>query len=436
MKITLRKFSLLKDGGAYLLGLFATQNVVYLFTIGNTKINIEWITAFLIFFTFCISKPNKVIKTILSTPKEMKYYIISIFFSIVSAIFYLAFSKNNFITSFFTGIIALFLNLCIFFDCILLKHYKKSIIKGLYHGFILNVFFSIMQYIAFNNGTFLTLYSYFPQDAFYVSIPWTKAHILSANQDYLIYSYRAMGFFLECSYFVAHMTALILLIFTYKKNNVLFYILTISITFLIALSGSGNFIIFLFGLILYYFISKKKVKKLSKNKLAKRLGFIFILLFVVLFLSSRINITDLTDMLKLSFDGANIKDSSNNERFSFMMSALSLCLKYPLGVGYNIASKALIAYSGAHASFNYWITVFLELGPLGLICYIYMMWINSINCIKEKNIIINKLGIILLIMWFYQFANGTGFTPIIWIILSLIFIEKNNRKDGIVNIYE
>ena len=428
MRLKKSSISLTKNGGAYLLGLFATQNIIYLFTVGATNINIEWVLALVVFVLLFLLKPTKIIQSVKSTPKEIKYYILAIFLSFIPSIIYAFISGNNFLSSYFNGLIALFLSICVFYDCISLGEFKDSIIRGLYHGLILNVVFSLLQYFYFRSGSYLTLYSYFPQKSFFVSIPWDRASALAENSYYLIYSYRAMGFFLECSYFVAHMTCIILILFTYKKNNIFLMSLFIVLTLLIAISGSGNFVIYILGMILYWILAKKeKRRKLTTRTLLISLPVLFLLIVVGTFFVSKIDTAELINGIFLSINGANINDVSNATRLTFMLSAISLYLEYPLGVGYNIGPKALLAYSNTHASFNYLINMLLETGPIGLLSYLYMMGKNSLFYIKNINITMRNLGIVVMIMWFYQFANGTGFTSIIWVLFALIVIEKKTK---------
>lgn len=423
---------------AYLLGLLAVQNVIYVFKVSNTYINVELFLGFVSLLILWAIDSKTLLEAIRKTDKSLRWYLLSIGLSIIYLINYSAFNPGTRIISFLNGIISLMLSLSVYYSIVALRKYNSLIIEGLWHGIIINTIVSVLQLVMFYAGSYFSLYDLFPEDVYYVSIKWgTPGTIhLSDIQEWLIYSYRASGLYLECSYFVASMICVIIFCLSYKKVKTFDYIVLAVLTVLIAMSGSGNFIIYIAMLIMYFAYSSILKRRTNNMKIGKKqvislvIGAGIVLLVVPYILeNSIIDINEITNGINESIIGVNIKDEGNSERLTFMIAAFQFYLTYPIGVGYNMASNALRTFSSTYAAFNYFLTVLIELGPIGLVAYLNL-WVSNIKGVykkvepPKKAIIIGLLSIII-----FQFANGTGFTHIVWVLLGVSKAERMKKSN-------
>lgn len=426
----------IKRSLAYLIGLFAVQNVIYVFKISNTYINVELFLGFISILFLLVFSPKLLYEALHRTDNALRWYLLSIGLSFVYLVNYAAFNPGTRIISFFMGLISLTLSLSVYYSVISLRLYRPFIIKGLWHGFVINIIVSVLQLVMFNMGSYFSLYDIFPEDFYYVSIKWGMpgtAH-LADIREWLIYSYRASGLYLECSYFVASMTCVIIFCWSYRKNRAIDYILMFLLTILIAMSGSGNFVIYFAMLILffvYFFVSRpKSYQPIEKARIIIVASLVFFVGIIMVFYAAEKKIVDLDIIIagiEESLLGANIKDEGNSERLTFMLSAIRLYFTYPIGVGYNMASNALRTYSSTYAAFNYFLTVLIELGPIGLVAYLNLWYRNIMEVIKKIEHPRKAIFIGLLAMIIFQFANGTGFTHIVWVLLGIVQSERMDK---------
>lgn len=443
---------------AYLIGLLVGQNVLYAIKISNTYINVIYIITAIIFIVKRLSSPIKFKQTIKGFDKLFFYYIIAIIISVIPYSYIVITNDNIRYQSYFSGLISLVLGLTLYTCVLYFADYRGKIFTGLWHGLIINVLVSLLQLIMFNRGSYFSFYDWFPQPAFYVSIKWNAAQsgILSNNLEYLIFYYRAIGLFLECSYLVGYVSSVILItILTTPKSIFRFIILTL-LTFLIAISGSANLVIYFGVFIIYICVNLVVVGKVSKNDnrihrnirgniviskhWIKLLWFIATAILIIYiigadWISSYFSIDDITSSVKNSFATTDITDSDNITRYTFMLKALDLVAQYPFGVGYNMASSVLKTLSGSYATFNYFITILLELGPIGIMAYI--LFIGNTIFILLKNYTSKysiALAVSVLAICACQFGNGVGFFPSTWLVFALCNVEKSNIYENRRNI--
>ena len=245
---------------AYWLGLLSTQGIIYVFKVGNTYINIELLVGLMAFVLLTLRHSGEMIGQIKKTDTTIKVYLLSILISFVDVVIYFLQDRSIKVQSYFNGLVMLMLSIMIYYSIILLKKYQMAVIKGIWHGLIINVIVSALQYIFFQRGSYFTLNDLFPQNGFYISIPWTVAQTKSYDPHWLIYSYRAQGMFLEASYFVSALTTIILMLaaFEFKKNSFSKIIITIIAVFLSLISSSGNFVVLTFGILVYWLTTRKR----------------------------------------------------------------------------------------------------------------------------------------------------------------------------------
>lgn len=415
---------------SYFIGLFAVQNVIYAFKISNTYINIELLLGFISVILLLLIDPKSLFEAVNKTEKSLKWYLLSIGISFLYLINYSAFNPGTRIISFFNGLIALFLSLSLYYCIIALRKNRLLMIKGLWHGLIINTIVSILQLIMFNSGSYFSLYDLFPEDYYYVSIKWGMPGTLHLSniQEWLIYSYRASGLYLECSYFVASMTCVLIFCWSYRKAKTFDYAIFLILTILIAMSGSGNFVIYSVIFVIYFSYILANKAHIHKKMIVSKKKILIILMavfgFFCLFENGLMDLSSLVEGIEESIVGAKISDEGNNERLTFMIAAFHFYLTYPVGVGYNMASNALRSYSSTYAAFNYFLTVLIELGPVGLVAYLNLWYKNIIGVIKKVEPPRKAIFIGLLAAIIFQFANGTGFTHLIWVLLGITQSER------------
>lgn len=435
---------------AIFLGIIVCNNVVYAFKIGKTYINISFVYGIIICMFFITFRNKNIKRCVKEINYNFRIYVIIALLSIIFAVITFT-DEISVVSSYFNGIIMLILNLILYMDVIFLKDYKNYILKGLIVGFILNMVLSLIQYVTYNNGNYFSLYYYFPQPAFQINSYFGAKNFLQQSADtFDIYGYRAQGFFLETSYYMAFIASTAIILFIITNKSFLKILSIASMIFIIALTSSGNMIIIFFTFIMYLFFTK--IKKKNCNKEIKKINMkefttLFLLSTCVLgivFLNfSKVKEVITTNNIYEKFinniKSANIADEGNKGRATSMVKALELILKYPLGVGYNMSSTLLSmefekGTLETNSTFNRLITIQLEQGPLGLIFYIiYIYNISGVLILKAREKYTLALGIGVLGAFICQVGNGIGFFPFIILIFALANIELNKMKEEILN---
>jgi len=419
----------------FLLGLICCQNIIYLFKVNNTYINIVQIFSFGLIVYYLITNKSKVLQSIKNTNKYFKLFYILIFFSLIqSSLLIITSFENISIFVYFTGLITYFLAYCYYICVIYNKEHINDIVFGLKIGFIINIIVSLIQYIQYNNGLYFTLYNFFPQESYIISVMWENRFLAPIGST-ITPAFKASGLFLESSHYIAFYGIILLILLNfYKKKNFLFKTLLIISIFLLINSLSGTTVILIISIGLYilfsFFNNRNKIKKKTIFKIVCS---IFLFLAVILFLGTNNNINIFLEKVLETIKTSNIFDETNQIRFTFMNNAIKTYFKYPFGIGINMAPAVLKILWGSVATFNYWLTVLLELGPIGLISYL-LIFISNILWLRKNSK--SYYDIALLVSCFtiliLQFSNGIYFTNS-YIILLLALIQIRKEEVNIEN---
>ncbi|MCO1600971.1 hypothetical protein [Desulfosporosinus nitroreducens] len=427
---------------AFLFGVLSCNNIIYLFKVGNTYINIIYtLSSIFILFVF-LTKSNVIVNTFKIFSKYLLIFSILVFLSFIPMIL-VSKSDSDYITTFFNGQLSYFLNIILYFSYLLLRDNKKSLLDGVWIGFSINIFFSLLSYFLFKSGNYFSLYNYFPQPAFAMPVPWQSANELGLINDNLkvIFSYRAQGLFLETSHYVAFLVGTFLLFWDYIKPSFFKKVVYIACLFLTIISWSANLVTLTF-VILVYMIRCNKIsiyKLINRKILVLKASLFFIgcsFLILILFLNiDRLSFlfqsNDFLESLIESFKTANLADSSNSERFTNMLLGYNLVWKYPFGVGYNMVPSLLMnEYSlRVYSTFNHLITTQLELGFLGTLVYCSIILSLSIPLLKRgRSIYQVALGVSVLGVFICQVANGIKYFPFILLLFALASMEIDNIR--------
>lgn len=429
---------------AYLIGLFSTQNILYAFKISNTYINIIYVLATIIIAWKIITRDRGLIIAIRKVDKYFKYYLCTIFLSFIPYYFIIIFNNNLKYQSLFNGLISLALGLGLYICVINFSNNKIYMIKGLWHGVMLNIVISLIQLIMFNKGSYFSLYDWFPQPAFYISIPWEVAQSGAlSNNEFLIYSYRAEGLFLECSYFVACMSSVVLLVLNEKRYSVVRSSCIIILSILIIISNSGNLIIYVLSLIMYLIVVSSTKKQGNIIDYSERRKFIIKILVIIPILciitimvnqvynfKNILNLSSIYESIVQGISEANLFDTGNTTRLQYMLNSFGIITKYIFGTGYNMSTTVLQYEIGIVTPFNFFIKICLEQGIVGLMSYILFLINTIFILIKTKvNPQQNKiLAISVICIAIFQFGNGSGFMPYVWLIFGICANEIYNIK--------
>ena len=434
---------------AFLMGLFACNNVIYLFKIGDTYINIEYVLAVITACVIFVKDSKKFLGAFKDINKYFKAFIIIMFLSVIPLIIVFKDSLGS-ITSFFNGMVLFFLCFCIYIDIVALKEKKDLFINGFKIGFILNIILSLIQYITYKNGNYFSLYNYFPQPAFQINSYYGMKNSLQMSTDtFNIYGYRAQGFFLETSYYMAFLISSAIVLFSITKFSFFKSIIIIIAIFTIIQTSSGNMIILFGTFILYYLLKYAKRGEKNTYKINIKKVFLIYIIFslsLIFVISQRDIINDffvnnnIINKIINNLETANIANEGNKERFDNMKKAMALTLKYPFGVGYNMSYTILGREYGNElntiAAFNRLITIQLELGLLGTLAYIiYIYEIGIKLLLKSKSKYSLSVAISVLGIFVCQVGNGIGFSyPFVMFMFALANIELNCliKKEGVL----
>lgn len=401
---------------AFLLGLFACNNIIYVFRVGNTNINIITVYSVLLIFLIFISSYRQINKALLMIPKYwMAFGVLIIFSSVLMFVYF-----NNYSAYFIryvNGIIELLLMLNIMLCVLCLKNYKDYIIKGLTLGLMLNLIISIFTYVTFLAGDVFTLTDFFPQGSFY------KPTI----------NFRTQGLFLEPSHFLAFIISVIAIIWSSKKWKQIFTPLYVIIFFLVvALSTSGNIPLLALIIILFFTLTRSLKKHNGTN-----IKFLFITiagLFIISIIYAMFweQFLHMVEGVLKGIQGSNLGSEENYGRTYNMLLGLNLYSHYPLGVGYNMSHSLYEINFGRNyvlSSFSFVITILLELGPIGLILYIIIILKMCLPLIfKSTSQYQLAVGISVIGVFLVQAANGYRFVPYMSVVFGLALIELHKLK--------
>ena len=421
---------------AILLGISACTNVVYAFQLNNTAVLISYVVSFVGIMYCTVCSKFKIRNFIKETPIFLKLYLIVCMLSGVLIPISFGFDIEAFST-FIKGIILLLSGYCIYVLVLNLKEELKYIIYGLLIGLIINILYSFLSLIAFNLNSYITLYNLFPQRAFYMCIKWGISYG-NFPKEYLLYSYRAQGLFLEASHFTCFLITICLPVIISIKNKFFKLIFLISVLYLTMISATPNFIVLIIEFIVCYLISShislKKNNKTIKSSSAFIFMFLIVLSMLILVNINKIGISKYISNIDRAIETLNVSDKSNSQRFDGMKLGLKYFLENPLGIGYNLEpymfSKTIEGYS-LKSSFSYMIRLLLETGPLGLLSYV-MLILNYVKmCFqKNKDKMQIALGASCLFCMISQFANGITMMPYIWLLFGIIQIYKDRRSQN------
>lgn len=434
---------------AFVFGIVFVQGVVYVTKVGNLYVDIVYPFAVVVLCLNLILRPKLTLRSIESCfYKGMLPFLLAIALSMFLAIESTMTHVGVQISSCINGIIVLLFSLAVYFAVISMRDHLRQLLWGLFAGLLANIAVSFLQYAAFQSGTAFTLYDMFPQPAFYISVQWGFADAWVQNIKYLVYSYRAQGMYLEVSYFVGAATIVFVLAMGgLKVNGTAKGIALAMLLFLFAISNTGNFILFVgFVLISYLVLRRRRGGGLRFSSIRRSRAEWLVLLFAIVAIAAAclyalanidealkvIDFDNLVKGLSGGLESSNITNADNQERFQYMQNAISEFARFPWGGGYNMAPTLIAHDYGTNTSFSYPLTLLIELGPLGLIAYLYFLF-SMVARLFSKGSDSSNLGqciaVALTALFAFQTGNGIGLTTLAWCVFALGSIEIAKRGD-------
>ncbi len=434
----------------YLLGLLSAQNIFYILRLTSTCFNVILIVG-LIAAVYCLlHMPDNRQTLRVLFDFGMQGYLATILLSSISFLAVLRQYDRLPYRSYLNGLLYLPFFLGLYYAVYALRAHKEWLLRGIVHGFVLNLIFSVVQLVFFERGPGFTFFrELFPQGGFFLSLQWSNS-MGYADRSNLIFFYRAQGLFLECSHLLAFTSLFGLFAFS-RMNKLLRWPLFALMLYLYTISLSGNLLIVLAVFAVYAVlrlcVRQRKDKPFDPNAkrraVLKIVGTAVLLIAVLLLLyvfSDRLR--GLLDDFFASLQTSSLLDSDNAPRLAKITTSIDAILQKPFGVGNNMAGVYLNMIYGEtyRATASAPLTLLLENGPLGFFFY-YLFLLHPF--IRLLRLPLNRDRAILLAgfigLFLIQVGNGTLNTEYIWIFLALARAEiteaeghlPDDRKRGV-----
>ena len=416
---------------AFLLGLSLTTNVIYLFKIGNTCVYIGYIVACIAaLYLFTMNRQAGKIK-LGFIDRSIWMFAGLTGLSLVPSLVQAATGSLPAVAPIVVlkGLAVLVCGIITYCVVICLGEWTESLVKGIAIGIILNGILSVVQQLAFESGSFFTLCRWFPQGSFYVSAPWETWGQLPAVAEGIT-TYRAQGLFLEASHLSVFLVCMTPLVFLFLKNFFIKILVSVSSIYCCILSYSPNIAFLIIELfVLFYFAHAANKGRRPFNQrvgaLTILMAFFIFCITMLLVIAKPQLITGIFDLVESSISDVNVEsttDTGTLERWSSMLKAISAAFQYPFSAGWNTESITLQFLYGSSdvASHSFCIRLLLELGILGVIAYVYVIYRHSFPLLSKMNIVrLRCLGLAVIFLFVCQASNGTVMLPWVWALLGI-----------------
>lgn len=226
---------------AFLLGLLSANNIVYVFTIGNTPIYLICIYAAVLNVVLAIRQPRDANKSLAIIPGLFLLYLGCVALSSISVLFF----HGDYSYQFITGLINLVLFLNVAGSVIMLRKDLNWIICGVGAGILINAAISAYVYYLSTRGVIFSLDFLFPKAGIQVPNEWND--------------FRARGLFKEPGHLARYLTiTFFLVMFVYPWRKKLPQIaLFLTMIVLMGMTRSSSVALFAIALIVYMAFSNQ-----------------------------------------------------------------------------------------------------------------------------------------------------------------------------------
>lgn len=427
---------------SFVLGLSVSTGVAYVFTVGNTPVYIGYCVAAITFVMLLLACPLVLVDAVTAVDNSVLMFCGLAALSLVPSLIYATIGDQGIDVplTVLKGLVVLVAGFIVYIVAISFRSNRDIMVTGVAFGVALNVAFSVAANIAFNAGSVLTLYSLFPQDAFIVPLRWG---VLEPTESHAIYTFRAQGLFLEASHLMVFLIAWGLLSAISVKRTFAKVALLIGVAYVSARALSPNVAVLLLEAALFLVVSRVPKAGRHGPDRAKRLPHETIMAIIVLLFAALLSALLLSDAISGLF--ANVVDSLGDlnvasstdtgtvERFDSMLRTLSILPSYPFGAGWNTENVVLTANFGsfAFASHSFALRLLLEMGPLGLLAYCWVVWrhaTGAYHASRQGRLV----AVAVVCMAVAQFLNGITLLPYVWLLLGIakgIEIERGGAGE-------
>lgn len=417
------KHRLLNPVFAFLIGLFSSSNLVYLFVVGSTPIlPLEVVSCVCFAYLFLTGQMNK--NTAKTITKDLKYLFIGVILSIIPTIL---FNLQNF-RLYVVGLVSVSFSVFTILDIVALKNHTKSLFAGIVFGIIVNAIFVAIEYVFYErtkasiglNGTSFNFGDYFPLSQ--------HATIWLSNP------YAAKGLFKEQGHlmrYIAIFSLPLLVVVGNGCNKKVKLFMTILILVLAAMSRSATIAIFAFGLVVFFFILHTN----SIKSFFKLFSILLLLLLLLLLLSRFVpRISNLLSSFSTGFFDLFSRDGSNSIRLQGMSYAFSIIKTYPItGAGLNSLTTLFMNYgyygtNNIYGSYSALLTMIGELGVCSLF-FVYFVIQKAWVLIKKSHSFYSiALGTSLLVFFLLFCLTDFNIDSSASVLLGLVLVEYKRVK--------
>lgn len=419
---------------AFLLGMFSTMGCVYVFSIGDSSVSISLAFAMVCLVGMLVFRKEADGMAAGIDRSVILFLAIALCSSVVTLVLCVTgVFPDEALPVPFRGYAVLVCCIAQYYVTVRLYGYRDFIIRGLVTGIIASFVLSILAFLSFERGTWFSLYTIFPQPSFAVAAPYASWGTIPEGAG-KIAQYRPQGFFLECSHLMIFLIGLMPLAIYSAKSKSSKTVLMIFAAFACVTSKSPNALFLLAeALILWRVIGNRKA--LTKSE--RRIDHAVILIILTCFLACSLVVVENPSILADSItqlgtaiadlDVVNSTDGGTSERWDYMQKGALLLGAFPFGAGYNTETFLLTLHYGDEVVSTHTLVLklLLEVGPLGLAAYVYMIARHSI-CLLKKTCTTRQriIGLGVLFMAFCQFTNGVAIAPWMWMLLGMAHAER------------
>lgn len=247
--------------------------------------------------------------------------------------------------------------------------------------------------------------------------------VLKTEYEMGRFSYSVFGRLMEPNYLASYLSITFLFtikkVFIIKKTyiKILFLLMSLGILFAMLLTGSrGAFLATIFSSFVLLFYDKDKSSLLVKI-------FLIFVLFFILFIFLPDNLAD-------RFISRSYNDGSNRIRLYLWNNAISYILERPF-LGYGLASgRAITSVGSAHNTF---LSVTLNFGMVGLICFLIILF-KDIKILIRRDMIL-FLSILTSMIFTSMIITNYNTIPLWFTIIYITLVCDYKRKNMDVDLW-
>jgi hypothetical protein len=419
-------------------GALATAPVVYAGRIGNTYIPAVFLAGILFLIIETIRNSKRTVA--LSSIDESVWLFCAV--ALLSMLCTLVYSMLGILDSDalavpFKGYLVLICLLALYLFTVRFWKAKEWLFIGIAIGIIVNFAICLISFVAFNSGGYFTMYWFFPQESLQVSAPYAIWGSTGIPRELLIAQYRPQGLFREASHVMIFIISMVPIVVYSVKNKFLRYAVVLFALFSTVTSKSPNALFFaLEALIIFAIFSSNRQRKHREGRRIALSGatwitVILIIAVVLLVLLLRQDLVmNVMSQLETGLTDLDISDTSDQgtlKRWDLMGKAVSLLGLFPMGAGWNLETTIMEGMFGAGAASSHTIILkyLIEIGPIGLISYVFLIYRHSACLLHRGSTGFQKLlGLAVIFMFISQATNGVSLAPWMWLLLGMAQAES------------